>query len=155
MLSWNEYIEELLTILLDGIQDKKDYLDSVCEKYMKLEDVEAVKSEFVEIIEDIALIFDKNLMPMKKMRFKQKSDFYSLFACVAKLKKEHVLCLENLPKVRALLIEVDKNVGTQSEDELYREYATRCLSDANSIANRKWRIEFLETKLMEAYCRKE
>ena len=29
-----EYIEELLTILLEGIQDKKEYLDSVCEKYV-------------------------------------------------------------------------------------------------------------------------
>lgn len=28
-----EYIEELLTIILKGVQDKKDYLDTVCECY--------------------------------------------------------------------------------------------------------------------------
>ena len=46
---------------------------------------------------------------------------------------------------------MDKLVGPQSENEEYREYATRCLSDANSIGNRNWRIDFLRKILDECY----
>lgn len=149
-----EYIEELLTVILEGIQDKKDYLDSVCEKYMQLDNQADIVDTFTGIIDDIALVFDSNAFPMKDTRFKQKSDFYSLFACIFELRKEKVLNQEKIDNIRDILREMCDNVGPQSEDDLYREYATRCLSDANSLSNRKWRVEFLMERISSAYRKK-
>ncbi|BDF68157.1 hypothetical protein CE91St43_21290 [Oscillospiraceae bacterium] len=149
-----EYIEELLTIILKGIQDKKDYLDAVCEEYMQLDNQADIVDIFTGIIDDIALIFDAEEFPMKDTRFKQKSDFYSLFACIFELRKEAVLNCENLERTREILREMCDNIGPQSDDDLYREYATRCLSDANSISNREWRVDFLKERLSPAYGKK-
>lgn len=146
-----EYIEELLTILLKGIQDKKDYLDSVCEEYMNLENKSDIVSDFISILEDISWIFDPEIMPIASTRFKQKSDFYSLFACIYELKKNAKLVKEEIESVRQSLKEIDENVGPQSDDDDYREYATRCLSDANSISNRRWRVNFLAERLKLRY----
>ncbi len=146
-----EYVEELITILLKGIQDKKDYLDSVCEEYIELENKSDIVSDFIGILEDISRIFDLDIMPIASTRFKQKSDFYSLFACIHKLRKKANLVEEDIEDVRKSLKEIDENVGPQSEDDDYREYATRCLSDANSITNRKWRVDFLTERLEPGY----
>ncbi len=149
-----EYTEELLTILLKGIQDKKDYLDSVCEEYIVLENKSDIISDFTGILEDISRIFEQNIMPIALTRFRQKSDFYSLFACIYKLRQKSTLVEEKIGGIREALKEIDENVGPQSDDDDYREYATRCLSDANSISNRKWRINFLIERLEQGY-RKE
>lgn len=149
-----EYIEELLTIILKGIQDKKDYLDAVCEEYMQLDNQADIVDIFTGIIDDIALIFDAEEFPMRDTRFKQKSDFYSLFACIFELRKEDVLNCERLESTRVILREMCDNIGPQSDDYLYREYATRCLSDANSLSNRQWRVDFLMERLSSAYRKK-
>ncbi|MCM1161345.1 MAG: DUF262 domain-containing protein [Roseburia sp.] len=150
-----EYVEELLTILLKGIQDKRDYLDSVCEEFICMENKADVVSDFLGIIDDIVAIFDPEIMPIHATRFKQKSDFYSLFACIFALKKIAVIEFDNLSQVRRELQEICDKVGPQSEDDIYRKYATCCLSDANSIANRKWRVDFIKERLEIGYKRKE
>ena len=149
-----EYIEELLTIILKGIQDKKDYLDTVCEEYMQLDNQEEIVNIFTGIIDDIARIFDAEKLPMKDTRFKQKSDFYSLFACILELRKGAVLNSQNLESAREILREMCDNIGPQSDDDMYREYATRCLSDANSLSNRQWRVDFLKERLSPIYGKK-
>lgn len=42
-------------------------------------------------------------------------------------------------------------IGPQSDVPEYLEYATRCLSDANSLNNRKWRQDFLLERLGDCY----
>ena len=148
-----EYIEELLTILVEGIQDKKDYLDYVCEKYICMEHKSDIASDFLGIIDDIIRIFEPEIMPINKTRFRQKSDFYSLFACIHNLRKTSILVEENLTVMRNSLQEMDEQVGPQSENDIYREYATRCLSDANSGTNRRWRVDFLTERLGIGYKR--
>lgn len=146
-----EFVEELLTILVAGIQDKKDYIDSMCEEYMTMDNREEVKCEFLEIVRDISKIFDAAVIPLKNTRFKQKSDFYSLFACVAALRLEGTLKEENMGEVRQRLKVLDEQIGPQSEQDEYREYATRCLSDANSLSNRKWRTDYLQSVIGITY----
>lgn len=146
-----EYIEELLTIILEGVQDKKDYLDNVCEKYIHMDNKSDVYNCFKDIINDIMIIFNPEIMPIRNTRFKQKSDFYSLFACIYELKKNKAIDTDSLTSVREKLLEMDQLVGPQSENDDYREYATRCLSDANSISSRTWRIGFISKILNECY----
>lgn len=148
-----EYIEELLTILLLGIQDKKEYLDEVCERYMHLENMPEIKGLFVGVIDDISKIFDLDSYPIKKTRFRQKSDFYSLFAGIAYLKGKSSMIEDAsiMLQVREILKEMDENIGPQSENKEYFEYATRCLSDANSSSNRSWRTNFIAKRLARLY----
>lgn len=142
-----EFIEELLTIILEGVQDKKDYLDNVCEKYIVLDNKDDVEQRFIGAIQDISKIFDLETFPIRSTRFRQKSDFYSLFACVLLLRETGKLQGDKLEKVRNDLKEMDEHIGPQSDEDDYREYATRCLSDANSIANRNWRTEFMKKRI--------
>ena len=146
-----EFIEELLTIILEGVQDKKDYLDNVCEKYVVLDNKDDIEQKFLGAIQDILMIFDLEKFPIHNTRFRQKSDFYSLFACVLLLRRIGKLQIDKLEKVRNELREMDEYIGPQSDDDEYREYATRCLSDANSIANRNWRIEFMRKRIAILY----
>lgn len=146
-----EFVEELLTIILEGVQDKKDYLDNVCEKYIILHNKEDVEQKFLGALQDISLIFELETFPIHDTRFKQKSDFYSLFACILLLRGTGKLQINKLEKVRNDLREMDEYIGPQSDKDEYREYATRCLSDANSIANRNWRTEFMRQRIAILY----
>lgn len=146
-----EYIGELLTILLEGVKDKKEYLDDVCEKYMIMDNKDELFELFVSILDDILIIFSPEEMSIRNTRFKQKSDFYSLFACIYELKKHKSIDSDALVSVRKKLSEMNELVGPQSENDSYREYATRCLSDANSVNNRTWRIGFIKKILEECY----
>ena len=146
-----EFIEELLTIILEGVQDKKDYLDNVCEKYVVLDNKEDIERKFLEAIQDISIIFDSEVFPIQDTRFKQKSDFYSLFACVLQLKEKGELQIEKLETVRSELRKMNEYIGPQSDEDEYREYATRCLSDANSLTNRNWRTEFMRKRVAVLY----
>ncbi len=146
-----EFIEELLTIVLEGVQDKKEYLDNVCEKYVILEDERGIEQKFLGVIQDISIIFDLETFPIQDTRFRQKSDFYSLFACVLSLRETGKLKIDKLQEIRNELRGMDEYIGPQSEDDEYREYATRCLSDANSITNRNWRTEFMRKRMAILY----
>lgn len=146
-----EFVEELLTIVLEGVQDKKEYLDNVCEKYVILEDERGIEQKFLGVIQDISIIFDLETFPIQDTRFRQKSDFYSLFACVLSLRETGKLKIDKLQEIRNELRGMDEYIGPQSEDYEYREYATRCLSDANSITNRNWRTEFMRKRMAILY----
>lgn len=150
-----EYIEELLSIMLEGIHEKKEHLDSVCEKYMIMNNKDDIYAEFVNIIGDISKIFEPDVYPISQTRFKQKSDFYSLFACVFDLRKIGSLNHKHINDIRNNITLMTENVGPQSEIDKYREYAMRCLSDANSVSSRKWRVQFLKEFLEPAYIDEE
>jgi hypothetical protein len=190
-----EFILELLCVILEGEQDKKDSLDGFCDRYAKLpghfsEQDEAVLNEviklfypsapdagdelddlrgfrtrlaqmsagskntisvFCNVLADIQVIFDKTL-PISKTRFKQKSDFYSLFSCIFSFQKDgqkiKTVAIESL---RDALRELDRGIEPHSENQDFSDYAIRCISDANSLATRKWRNTFLGKYLAAVY----
>jgi hypothetical protein len=139
-----EYIEELLCVLLKGEQDKKDSLDYFCEKYTRFEQgIDTVRKEFEGVLNDILVIFDDGIS-LSKTRFKQKADFYSLFSCILDFRRQRETVISSeINRVRNDLYAIDKEIAPHSENETYREYAIRCISDANSIASRIWRKKFL------------
>lgn len=151
-----EFIEELLTVILEGIQSKKDYIDQVCEKYMHMENLKQIETQFNTAIADIATLFDEKIYPIGETRFRQKSDFYSLFACVIELRENGYVVInkENLTKVRENLKKMDEEISPSSSEPEYLEYATRCLSDANSDVNRIWRKDFIKRQIADLYYKK-
>jgi len=168
-----EYVSELLAGLIDGIQDKKNTLDDFYKNYAdwNTENRNKVEKEFTETLGDISLIFNgkehtgqsgpitmeyhENLKfhgVISKTRFKQKADFYALFFAIRKLKKMgYTIENKDLANLRMDLMFMHKHTAPHSEISLFREYATKCLSDANSKASREWRIDFLFKILSGTY----
>lgn len=148
-----EYISEILAIIIDGPQDKKETLDKFYVTYTewKEEEKEECRSRFLAVVSDIQDIFAENVFPIKGTRFRQKSDFYSLFAAIYSLKKSGLaLRQESLESLRDDLRLIHHSVEP-GEGGVFGEYATRCLSDANSKSSREWRINFLKNFLVGAY----
>ncbi|WP_418187135.1 DUF262 domain-containing protein [Aliarcobacter lanthieri] len=164
-----EYISELLCILFEGIQDKKLSLDSFYDRYNSLgkdtdpkSEFSCKKKEFLNVIENIIHIFqsskffgnsvyDGNDAPknISKTRFKQQADFYSLFTTVLRWNRENKIdsiindenkknCLLNI------LLFTDEMVEPESDVRLFREYATKCISQGNTKNSRIWRDKFFE-----------
>ena len=151
-----EYIEELLCIILEGEQDKKDSIDDFCERYATLPmGKEKLENEFQKVLNDIETIFSDVLI-LKSTRFKQKADFYSLFGAVLFFKRKgKTIIEENLDSIRKILLELDREIEPHSETEEYSEYAIRCISDANSIATRVWRRNYIILYLKTLYFSEE
>ncbi len=150
-----EYISELLAILIDGIQDKKESLDNFYIKFesWKSKAKEQCENRFLEIIKNIQVIFDEKTFPIKQTRFRQKSDFYSLFAAINELHIENKnINKKSIDMLTKDLIFLDSDSGIEpGAPGLLGEYAVRCISDANSLNSRKWRTNFIKNFLYGAY----
>jgi hypothetical protein len=46
--------------------------------------------------------------------------------------------------LRRVIIDLSSNIAPHSENEKFRDYAMRCLSDATLLTAEKWRTEFLQ-----------
>lgn len=147
-----EYIEELLILLVAGPQGKKESIDLFCENYANMGvDKDVYRRKFRLVISDIEQIFDESFS-ISKTRFKQKADFYTVFGCIVRLHKEgYHLVGDKLIELQDSLRIINEEIAPHSEVVDYRDYAMRCLSDANSINTRKWRENFLIDKMRRAY----
>lgn len=148
-----EYIEELLCIVLEGIQNKKETIDSFCAKYQKMENRSEIEAKFLNVIQDITEIFTINdELYIRKTRFKQRSDFYSIFSVICDYHKYgKTLKLDQVPRLRKNLEYLDENIAPHSEDAELSDYAIHCTSDANSMNSRLWRKAFFEKYFKGVY----
>lgn len=161
-----EYISELLALLIDGPQEKKETLDGYYIDYAEWDtkDKDSVKDSFLSILSDVSLIMfpennssfetlhDTRELDIAKSRFRQKADFYSLFAAINELKKGGG-SLEGKP-LRPLiedLILLDDNIEPESPHDKFSEYAIKCVSQGNTKGSRVWRTEFLKKLLIGSY----
>lgn len=148
-----EYISELLAVLINGTQDKKETLDQFYMDYSAWgkNEKESCEDRFLKIIHDIKTIFDESLFPIRLTRFKQKADFYSLFSAINDLHIEgRKINGDLLEDLREDLNFLDKSIEPGAP-KILGEYAVRCVSDANSLNSRKWRSNFIKNFLYSAY----
>ncbi|NUZ06335.1 DUF262 domain-containing protein [Piscinibacter koreensis] len=147
-----EYVSELLAAQLRGISDKKDAIDECCRDYAAWPQAEsaAARAEFEGAVSDVAMIFDATF-PMKKTRWKQKADFYSLFFAVLSLKRAGLALPADLSFLRQDLMVLDKRIAPTSEVRILSRYAVYCVSQANSASSRNWRMAFIRAILRGTY----
>lgn len=147
-----EYVSELLAAQLRGISDKKDAIDECCRDYASWPQAEsaAARAEFEGAVSDVAMIFDATF-PMKKTRWKQKADFYSLFFAVLSLKRAGLALPADLSFLRQDLMVLDKRIAPTSEVRILSRYAVYCVSQANSASSRNWRMAFIRAILRGTY----
>jgi hypothetical protein len=149
-----EFTSELLAILLDGPQDKKESLDELYVSYSVWDEghCEMIQERFKRIIGDISDVFQVGVLELAKTRFRQKSDFYGLFGAINAIHLEGgILRKDNLGNLREDLTFLDYRIAPKSDIKCLSEYAVRCTSDANSLNSRKWRIALLIKFLRGSY----
>lgn len=156
-----EFISETLILLISGIQDKKSMLDDYYFKYMKMGKLkEQIKSIYIEIINEIKIIIDGILSydgdllfdeksgkksQIKKSRFTQQADFYSLMSALQDLIKiGGTLKNKNIQHLIEDFVLLELNIAPESKINLLKDYAVKCISQANSASSRKWRANLLK-----------
>jgi hypothetical protein len=153
-----EFVSELLALMIrQKPLDKKEQLDAVYEEYMNWTEPqrdETIKY-FNEILNDCQHIFGENeLAAVSSTRFRQKADFYSLFGAIYNLRRRGGdLANRDLEPLRSDLSLLNHHIEPSSHIDILKEYAIRCVSDANSASSRRWRINLLENILQGTYLR--
>ena len=156
-----EFVSELLALLLEGPQEKRNTLDDFYLKYMEWdsEEKDSLRNRFLTVLGDCEKIFDStdatDDIDLAATRFKQKADFYSLFAAIDDCHAKGG-SLENKPLnyLGEDFKTIDYNTAPQSEVSKFSEYAVKCVSQGNSLASRKWRRDFLKYFLVGTYFQK-
>ncbi|WP_352494976.1 DUF262 domain-containing protein [Mesorhizobium sp. M0115] len=149
-----EFMSEVLAGMLEGPQDKKGDLDYFYSRYANWEVAAAAKAkkEFQAALQDIKLVFDERALPLRSTRFRQKSDFYSLFLSFVELRRAGcTLERKDLVPLRQDLKLLDKYIAPESPVDILSEYAIKCVSQANSVSSRSWRKNFLLNILEGTY----
>lgn len=148
-----EFVEELVMVILEGIQDKKNTIDEFCEKYKKIDNYNAIREKFEKVIEDIKTIFTlEGNMFISSTRFRKRSDFYTIFSVINSLHSDgKELNIGKIKELQENLDELNRNLKPISENDDYSQYAIRCSTDANSLSSRKWRQDFIMRFFEKAY----
>ena len=153
-----EFVSELLALLLDGPQEKKEKLDYFYSEYANWpkESKEAIIIRFNAVIEELQTLWSeeeiRSLKPFAKTRFRQKADFYALFSAIDDLLIEGGgLSGKDLGPLRKDIAFLDEKIEPESEIQLFRKYAIQCVSQSNTIGSRKWRRNVLKAFLAGTY----
>lgn len=155
-----EYISELLALLINGIQDKKNTLDNFYQEYATISDISNMKASFKSIINKIEDVFslksyfidDKKKYngdnPAKNLgltRYRQQADFYSLFLLFKKLEDEKYEFFDiKKEKFLKLLLLLNFLIKPEADIDILSEYAIKCVSQGNTKNSREFRYKILE-----------
>ena len=151
-----EFVSELLAGLISGPQEKRDSLDIFYLKYTVWNQAEAdqVKRRFLACIQDLEILFPAD-RPIASTRYKQKSDFYSLLLAVDELRAEGgSLEAVDVEQLRMDLRMLHFLIEPESAAPDCRDYAIKCVSQANTYGSRRWRMDFLKAILGGTYLRR-
>jgi len=138
-----DFVSELIALMRFGITDKKEKVDQLYEDDINLDEFRSLKQAF----ETQMGIFNKcnHIAPLVRTRYKQKSDFYSLFYFYWILPECAFETLEHFYKV---LVKVGPHIRpSQTECEPFKEYAYHCVTQSNSKLSRQARHEILTSLL--------
>lgn len=138
-----EYVSELMCILFDGIQDKRNLLNDFYDANIKMDHKCTYMKRFIYNLNFIEKIFG-NINNFKDSRFRQLSDFYSLYAAVDILSKEdRKVLLQKQAAFYQYMLLLDYLIEPECEVPILREYAIKCVSQANTKNSRLFRYELI------------
>ena len=153
-----EFVSELLALLLDGPQEKKEKLDYFYSEYANWpkESKEAIIIRFRAVVEELQTLWmeeeNRALKPFAKTRFRQKADFYALFNAIDDLLIQGGgLSGKDLGPLRKDIAFLDERIEPESEIQLFRKYAIQCVSQSNTVGSRRWRRNVLKAFLAGTY----
>lgn len=161
-----EFIQELLGYLykfiddknnnvntgFEGIRDKKIYIEKeIFSVDINEKEYEVLRTEFQNIL--IVLSDWNNIYPINQTRYKQKSDFYTIFCFLNKHGNVSKSLLEYQYRILLFFNQKDKNENqfirpTNEECDALKKYAINCVSQSNSKKAREERLLFWESILL-------
>lgn len=132
-----DLVSELVTYLLEGYTDKKLKVDSTFKNDITTKQYQELKTRFVKVL-GVLLKFNKEFA-IKKTRYKQRNDIYTLFAFID---ANITVGSANLLYIYKLLVRF-KDAITPSNDHCipFQEYAFHCISQSNSKDAREKRAQ--------------
>ena len=141
-----EFISELFIVVVDGIQDQQKTLDDF---YAAYDVVFKKKARLVARFKRVLAGLQTISATIRDTRFKNKSDFYALFAAVNELSAATVLdasaASEALSKLSKAL-----DAPPETLKGISQEYYTTIAEGANKLTKRVRRMEILRGILNEA-----
>jgi len=138
-----EYASELLVSMIYGIQDKKKKLDKYYadNEEMDEREIRKLKRNFNKIIKLIIKILGDDI---KTTRFRNKSDFYSLFYVIFELLEEGYKFNENIfDDIKKVLIEVHKEARLDSDNPVMVKYYEVTVNSPDAESSRRFRHKVL------------
>lgn len=142
-----EYVAELYVICLDGIQDGKGYLDTYYADYdAQIPDQSTVDQVFLNTVEYLQSLLSH--LDLKRTRFKNVSDFYSLWAALAQLQKANILPKPAEAAMRLARFDEQTNKEPQDRSETTNRYLSNVQQGTNKKPRRATRAEILREVLV-------
>lgn len=139
-----EFVSELVALSKYGFADKKEKVDELFEKDINEAEYAALRQSFLSVIENLKR-FD-NIFPINRTRYKQKNDFYTLFAFLLWNKSIEPQILDYFYK---LLVKIGPYIRPSQEDcDPLMNYAYHCVTQSNSKHARMGRYQFLVDLLL-------
>lgn len=139
-----DFVSELVTLLIFGITDKKQSVDRLFERDIDDKEYNQYKKQFNDIIQIFGNFNEK--FPIKKTRYKQRNDFYTLFGFIA---ENYHLNAKLLYEFYIILVDFGKFITPSNEAcEPFQEYAFHCISQSNSKNARESRFKILNNILV-------
>lgn len=139
-----DFVSELVALIVHGISDKKEKVDELFENDISDKDYRGLKNKFLEIISHLKSL--DLIYPINKTRFRQKNDFYSLFAFI--LKNSQLKEAELIYFYKLLLKIAPYIRPSQEECDPLMNYAFNCVTQSNSKRAREQRHMFLVSLLL-------
>jgi hypothetical protein len=141
-----DFVSELVTYLIEGNSDKKLKVDKAFENDITTAKYKELKAEFLKVIKTFTK-FDERF-PLKKTRYKQRNDFYTLFGFIH---KNLSISVKTFLYYYDLLLKFNNDINPSNEKcEPFQLYAFHCISQSNSKTARDERLKILEELFLNA-----
>jgi hypothetical protein len=134
-----DFVSELVVLLKDGITDKKEKVDKTFENDLTSEESKELENKFKKT-SDTLLELNK-VFPIRKTRYKQRNDFYTLFGFLDthKLDKDYQI------HIYQILVLIGGDIYPSNDECIsLQNYARNCVTQSNSKSARQERQNLFE-----------
>ncbi len=139
-----EFVSELVALLEYGIAEKKERVDQMYKNDISQDKSLELEARFLELLKHFNRFNDMH--PIRRTRYKQKNDFYSLFAFLRDAPSLNTATLDYFYK---LLVRIGPHISPSNEEcPPLLDYAVNCVTQSNSKKAREARAKFLQALLL-------
>jgi hypothetical protein len=139
-----DLVEELCSLLLYGITDKKLQVDKIFEKDISPEESQNVESKFKQILAIITQFND--IREIRLTRYRQRNDFYTIFNFIKDNLELQINIFKYFYQILIILDPVIK--PSKFTARPLEEYAINCITQSNSSKARLARLNILNSLLL-------
>jgi hypothetical protein len=135
-----DYISELIVFLQFGFTDKKLKVDELYKSDISVIEYKSLKAATEKTLKRIGAL--NQIVAINKTRFKQKGDFYTLFAFVS---NHPEISEDSLKGFYRILLKLSPHIRpSQEECDPLMDYAVNCVTQSNSKKARESRNQLFE-----------